>query len=345
MKLTYHQLAAAVSGAVRTWEEKDGFHACRFTEAQTDAYLVRREDFYRKALSSSGMVLRFRTDSPFLNLSVTVRSGSSRNFFGVDVLADGTYIGSIQNWEMPVFGTNYVGMEAPLGDFSRCFELPAGEKTVEVYLPWSVVCVITALELAEGASFTPVKREKKLLAFGDSITQGYDALAPRHKYITQFADWLGMEEINKAIGGEIFWPELAAMEDDLSPDLITVAYGTNDWSNRPYEDFQKDSRGFYENLRKTYPNAPILALTPVWRKDSVRGCQNYESIHQAEALIRMAVEGLPNVTVIRGWELIPQEEVLYGDLVLHPNDDGFQHYFENLRKAYNAACRNTEVTP
>jgi hypothetical protein len=334
MKLTYQQIASAVSGAVRAWEGEDGFHACRFTREQTDAYLIRREDFHRKALSASGIVIRFRTDSPSLKLSVTVRSGSSRKYFGVDLLVDGRYVDSLKNFEDPTFGAHYVGMEASLGDFFKEFDLGPGEKNVALYLPWSVECVITALELADGAAFAPVKREKKLLAFGDSITQGYDALMPHRKYITRLADYLGMEEINKAIGGEIFWPELALMAHDFQPDMITVAYGTNDWTNRPYAEFRAASRAFYENLRKTYPNAPIFALTPVWRKDSVNQSRDYESIHQAEELIRQAVEDLPNITVIRGWEMIPQEEKLYADLNLHPNDEGFNHYFNNLVKHF-----------
>ena len=334
MKLTNQQLASAVSGAVRTWEGEDGFHVCRFTREQTDAYQLRREDFHRKALSSSGIVIRFRTDSPFLNLSVTTHSGSSRKFFGLDLLVDGRYVDSLKNFEDPTLGTHYVGLEASMGSFSKEFDLGPGEKNLALYLPWSVECVITDMSLADGASFVPVKREKKLLAFGDSITQGYDALHPHNKYITRLADFLEMEEINKAIGGEIFWPELPLMADDFQPDLITVAYGTNDWTNRAYTEFQAASRAFYENLRKTYPNAPICALTPIWRKDSIHKSRDYDSIHQAEELIRQAVEGLSNVTVIRGWEFIPQEASLFADLNLHPNDEGFDHYFNNLARLF-----------
>lgn len=333
MKLSYEQLAAISSGAVRTWTDEQGFHACRFTREHTEAYLARREDFYYKALSTSGIVLRFRTDSPRLALSVNTGYGYSRRFFAVDVLADNRYIGALKNYERPIRGTKYSTLDVPLGECAGVFDLGEGTKTVEVYLPWSVDCVIQSLELDDGASLVPVKREKKLLAFGDSITQGYDALEPRNKYVTRLADRLGMEEINKAIGGEIFWPELAAMKDGLQPDLITVAYGTNDWSNRFYDDLQKASREFFETLRKTYPDATILALTPVWRKNYTQERESYESFHQVEELIRQAVKDLPGITVIRGWELIPQEEAFFGDLALHPSDEGFLHYFENLWKA------------
>ena len=333
MKLSYEQLAAITSGAVRTWEDEKGFHACRFTKEHTQVYLARRLDFELKALSTSGIVLRFMTDSPFLKLSVDTGYGYSRRYFAVDVLADNSYIGSIKNYERPNPGSRYAGLDVPLGAFSETFHLGDSEKTVEIYLPWSVECVITSLELADGASVVPVKREKTLLAFGDSITQGYDALEPRNKYVTRLADRLGMEEVNKAIGGEVFWPELAAMGDDLRPDLITVAYGTNDFDNRPYEDLQAASRAFYDNLRKTYPDSPILAVTPVWRKDHEKIKESYDGFYQVEELIRQAVKDIPNVTVIRGWELIPHEETLYGDLKLHPSDEGFRFYFENLCSA------------
>ena len=37
-----------------------------------------------------------------------------------------------------------------------------------------------------------------------------------------------------------------------------------------------------------------------------------------------------NLIYIDGWELVAHDENLYGDLRLHPNDDGFKMYFENL---------------
>ena len=348
MKLNFEQLTSITSGAVRTWEDDRGFHVCRFTEKQTEAYACRRENMHRNTRSSSGIVLGFRTDSPSLSISVNVRSCSGRAYFSLDVLADRRYVGSLKNYTLPTPGANYHAMAAPLGVFSGMFPLGQGEKTVEIYLPWSVECIITALELADGASLLPVKRGKKLLAFGDSITQGYDALEPRNKYITRLADRLGMEEINKAVGGEVFWPELAAMRDDLQPDLITVAYGTNDWTNRTCEDLQKASRKFFENLRETYPDAPILALTPLWRKDHAQDRKSYKSFHHVEKLIRRAVEDLPGVTVIRGWELIPQQENLYGDHTVHPNDEGFQCCFENLLKTaepmiYEGECNEAKL--
>lgn len=67
----------------------------------------------------------------------------------------------------------------------------------------------------------------------------------------RLADALGAEEVNKAIGGECFFPELAATKEDFQPEYITVAYGTNDWSRKLAEEFQTNCRAFcFKNLYK-----------------------------------------------------------------------------------------------
>ena len=43
-------------------------------------------------------------------------------------------------------------------------------------------------------------------------------------------------------------------------------------------------------------------------------------------------EELDNVICIDGFELVPHDEKCFGDLYLHPNEDGFKYYFENLYK-------------
>ena len=337
MKLSYEQLVSVTSGAVEFHDLEEGFCAYHFTAQQRNAYQIRSEvfndSFYAKSCGSSGITLRFRTNSPWLKLAVHIKSASSRQYFSVDVTADGKLVGSVDNFEMPAFGTNFTTMQAPMGDFAGEFSLGEGEKTVCVYLPWSVICTITALELADGASLVPVKYPKKLLAFGDSITHGYDALRPTNKYITQVAEALGMEEFNKAIGGEVFWPELAQMEDPFTPDLITVAYGTNDWRLLDYEVIKQTCESFFQNLRKTYPNVPVVAITPIWRADHSLAHKPFSLFPLISQIIRDTVDKIGNAYVVEGWELVPQDTNLYADLRLHPNDEGFVHYAKNLLAA------------
>jgi len=140
---------------------------------------------------------------------------------------------------------------------------------------------------------------------------------------------LGAEELNKAIGGEAFFPELAKLKDSFEPDYITVAYGTNDWANVEKELIIENCKGFYENLSVNYPNIKIFAITPIWRKEMYEEKPGGK-FEEIEDIIRNCTKELKNVTVVSGFDFVPQDEKYYADLRLHPNDDGFQLYAENL---------------
>lgn len=40
---------------------------------------------------------------------------------------------------------------------------------------------------------------------------------------------------------------------------------------------------------------------------------------------------LDNVSVVPGFDLVPHDENCFADLKLHPNDKGFNHYFNHLK--------------
>lgn len=322
MKLNFSQIQAMTLGAARVERQEDGIHFCRFTREQEALYKARSEDFYMKSFSTSGVRLRFGTNSRTLHLSGDVYKGCSRTYFSFDVFVNGMMVGNLDN---------FTDKNAPfsLGAFSKTFDLGEGDKEVCIYLPWSVQIALQSLNLDDGAFVRPVRPARKILCFGDSITHGYDALRPSNKYISRFADWLDAEEYNKAIGGEIFFPELAATREDFEPDLITVAYGTNDWNNCTRDEFINNCRAFYRNLRENYPKTPIYALTPIWRKD-LEETRSFGAFRDVDALIRSQVADLEHVTVIDGFSFVPQDEKYYADLFLHPNDEGFAAYFEGL---------------
>ena len=136
---------------------------------------------------------------------------------------------------------------------------------------------------------------------------------------------LDADIVSKAIGGEIYHPPLAKLRDDLDPDYITVAYGTNDFSKTDGTAFEAVCKSFFAALRENYPNAKIFALTPVWRADlDEKRC--FGDFLSVDEKITKAVAEIPGVTVIHGYEFIPHDPVYFGDLYLHPNDDGFCSY-------------------
>jgi len=329
MKLNFDQICSVCLGAVRAKEMEDGVRLYRFTEEQEEIYRQRKTAFYNKTFATAGMKLYFETDSCSLFLRVNVTPGSAREYFSIDVKVNGEIVGYLDNYSDVALPQDYTKIKLQHGEFTKRFNLGEGTKKVCIYLPWSVAVEIRELSLEENTFIKPIKPAKKLLVFGDSITQGYDALRPSRRYAARLAEALDAEEINKGIGGEIFFPALAEHRDDFEPDFITVAYGTNDWSKTKEEDFKNGCKAFFAALSKHYPKARIFALTPIWRKDYMETRVFGEFSRVAEE-IENIVSSFKNVTYTHGFEFVPQEEKFFGDLKLHPNDSGFDHFYQNL---------------
>ena len=343
MKLNLAQISAITLGAARIEEIDNDIHFYRFTKEQEELYqqrtptLKHKDDFYLKTFSTSGVQMRFRTNSQSLFLNVDVAKSTTRKYFSVEVTVNGERIGTIKNFAEEELEGNYTKWPFPLGNFSKAFDLGAGEKEVRIYLPWSVIMTLKEMSLDDGAFITPVKPNKQLLCFGDSISHGYDVLYPSNKYLTKLADLLGAEEHNKAIGGEVYFPDLAKTKEDFEPDYIIVEYGSNDWSLCSREEMTSNCGAFLANVSKTYPNAKIFASTPIWRKD-MHESKPFGDFMLLGGIIQEQAAGLENISVIQGFEFVPPDETLFADLMLHPSDKGFEYFVENLSKGIKAAA-------
>lgn len=330
MKLTFEEIKSITTGAVELRECEDGIHFERFTKEERELYRLRGETtfgaaFPQKMPATAGVRLTFRTNSQSLGLSFAAIV-SSRRYFGVAVYKDSEKICIIDNLNdyeridplerKKEFGETEYNISVPLG---------VGEGVVTIYMPWSVSIVLHELALDDGATVTPAAPHKVLLVYGDSITQGYDAVDPSRRYTSRLADALGAVEYNKAIGGEVFFPELAMARQTFTPDYISVAYGTNDWGRGlTYPEFRENCKQFFANLRKNYPDTPIIAITPIWRKDSVdeRKLGNIDLVR--DYIVELAPEY--DLKVIIGDSLVPADPALFADKRLHPNDNGLAYY-------------------
>lgn len=322
MKLTVEQIASAACGVTRAVQDGEFVRLCRFTQAQEDFYEVTNEQHYRRSLGTAGVTMEFDTDSTQLSLDIRCSMGSSRHWFVLSVFVDGQRIGEMNGkFEQPGFA-----------DAAATFALGEGSKRVKLYFPWSSCTRIRSMELDDGASFAPVVKTGKAMIFGDSITQGYDASKPELSYASQLADYLGMDCVNKAIGGEVFRPGLSELADDFQPQLITVAYGTNDWPRRTMAEMGENARRFLSNLRGHYPDAKIVVLAPVWRKISgeMRLGSSFDAI---ASTLKGLVEEMDNAEFIDCISFVPHDLTVYSPDGTHPNDAGFAHYSEGLIQA------------
>ena len=328
MKLSIDKIREITTGADRIEEQNGEVCFFRYTKAQDERYQIRNPELRHRSLSSAGIKLCFDTDSKNLFLTIATRPSGTRKFFSLDVLVNGEPIGYIDNFEGCDL-SNYIALNVPDGEFSKGFALGEGKKRVCIRLPWNKITSLKELRLDDGALVEGVRSQKRLLAFGDSITQGYDALRPSDRYVTKLADALGADEYNKAIGGDIFFPDLAVLRDSFTPDIITVAYGTNDWNCLEEGEFVANCRGFYKNLSSNYPTTKIFAIAPIWRADCEES-RKFGDFLKVSAHIKEATKDLSNVIFIDGFDFVPHDRNLYSDKYLHPNSEGFEYYFNHL---------------
>ncbi len=321
MKLNLSDIKKITFGATAITEENGVIVFKRFTEKQKECYFtLRGKSLHNKVNSTSGVRLSFITDSKALSLKYFMVYASSRVYAYFDLLVDGKLYHH--------FGTESITEE----EYFENIALPSGEKHVELYLPWSVGARLSSLELDDGAKITPVKRKRVMLSFGDSITQGYDAKYPTNTYISKLSKFLDADVYNKAIGGDTFFPELLQNGDGIVPDIVTVAYGTNDWFKLQEDEFKFNAKTFFELLSEKYSSCKIFVVTPIWRLEEEGEAPNGYSLDSVRELIKNTALSY-GATVIDGKGLVSHDVEAFEDKRLHPNDKGFDEYSENLQKS------------
>ena len=316
MILSISQLQSATHGAVRLEQTERGVRFWRMSEAQKQYYLDRGDEMHiRNSKHSAGVRLSFLTDSRSLSLSADLWPDLCGTGVGFDVCEDGVLI-------------------AHLGEENKeatdlCTPLSEGEHLVEIYFPWSKGVTLRRLCLDDGATFVPHHRKHRLLAFGDSITHGALATHPSLTYIERLAVLLDADLDNRGIGGDHFSAGVAELETVEDPDIVTVAYGTNDWSHWG-ACFDEECPNMLKTLSERYPSANIFVISPIWRGDWDRAGSMKLRLPELYGKICEYARPYPNVRVINAWNFVPHLPAFFGDGHLHPNDLGFGIYAERI---------------
>ena len=324
MRLDLNRVREICCGAVKIEEREGFFEFDRMNDIQRENQIGHGE-FLRRARSTSGVRLAMITDSEVLSFDFKfiIAVPYSAGFF--DIYVNGAMI-------------SHQGSESEdAGKVEVC--LGKGMKKVEVYFPWARRAMISNLEVDDGAAVKPLKRRLKMLAYGDSITHGTLGTYPSLTYICRLASLLDADVVSKGIGGDMFSDRIISAPDDMNPDIITVAYGSNDWGKADPQDAAKAVRRFFSLLRAAYPEAKIFAVTPVWRADHQKQTQFPFGTDGMDGFIRENAKGIYDIIFIRGWDMIPHLPEFFSDGFLHPNDLGHGIYAQNLYKEISKYLR------
>ena len=206
---------------------------------------------------------------------------------------------------------------------------------VDLYFPILEGALIKDFTV-NGAVEPAIEQKQRLLCLGDSITHGCLAFHPSRTYVNLVAESLGVEVINQGVAGCTHMPlHLDGLEDIPEPDLITIAYGTNDWNSLPtFEEIRQNIAMYYARVNAVFPGKPIKVITPIWRADmdESRPCGEFTGVR---AIITEEASVWPNMTVIDGLDMTPHDSAYYEDSYLHPNEQGFAFMAEKLLPLLN----------
>ena len=332
-ELSEDEILACLRGASRLERKDGGLLPVRFATSALAYYSAEGEARRIRALCPAGVSIEFIAGAGPLRVSAAIEiGGAARPFAFADLYVDGEPAGTI--------GSERPGRFIEGGIVIR--PSPRGSKRrLSLYLPHCRVASIVRIAVDDGGSFEPAPRRRLLLALGDSITQGMTALHPGSAYPAVAARALGMDLYDCGVGGHVF--DAASIPDRPAenPALITVAYGTNDWSRgsdgaaiRPY----------LFRLRELYPTVPVFVLSVLWRPDADRPPDGAAALprnaagltlDEYRARLAAAATSLPGVAFVPQESLLPtSSEYLFDDI--HPNDDGHILMGKNLAAFANS---------
>lgn len=305
--LSYEQICSVTVGALRTWEEEGRVCFSKLSAAQMESLLSAVPAINPSAVATTGVRLDFYTDAACVAY-VTATTG---------------------RYELEVDGllTQFVCAEA--GQPVR-YPLPQDgrEHRVTLYLPsHGEPGGLCGISLSEGASLRRPTYDRKFLFFGDSITQGWHSELDSLSFAYRVSRHFNAESVIQGIGGETYQPyNLAPMEFD--PDVIFVAYGTNDANQRgSLEEVRTNCEAYLDKLAGLFPGVLVHVITPPWRTDldSPRPWGRMELVSEVIA----AVARERSLTVLDASVMIPHDPRFFTDSV-HPSDPGFCLYADAL---------------
>ncbi|MEU6539269.1 GDSL-type esterase/lipase family protein [Streptomyces sp. NPDC047000] len=144
--------------------------------------------------------------------------------------------------------------------------LPAGPKTVEIWLPHNETTHLVALRTDAPVEPAPDHGRRVWLHHGSSISHGSDAAGPTSIWPARAALLGGVELINLGLGGSaLLDPFTARAMRDTPADLISVKIGINlvNADAMRLRAFGPAVHGFLDTLRDGHPDVPLLVVSPI----------------------------------------------------------------------------------
>jgi len=302
---------------LRVEEHPDGLIPLRLSPRQLEFYknIPYGANMLGKALSSVGMTMECVTDASAIDMRWMIRAGYPDTMLDRKTTLD-LYVDGVLTFQQPVTCPHDVWQQTLL-------PLPAGEKRICLVLPQTYQFILGELNLPQGGTIAPVpRRKRKLLFLCDSLGQGIGAACASTGYTMQ--TMLRLKEfdvLNQSVGGLRY--DAPSIDPDVpTPELILVQIGTNDWQRRKDSaDFDQAMAGYLKYLTTSFPDIPVILLTPMKRCDGITDRPEMHAEADLYNVMRAHCSLYPQIECYNGFDLMPRTGAFFADGV-HPNDAG-----------------------
>ncbi|WP_123788329.1 SGNH/GDSL hydrolase family protein [Phytoactinopolyspora halophila] len=278
------------------------------------------DDLRFRAGMQAGVRVEFDTDARIVGGRAVPVSDDAETQI-VDLVVDGRLAGSV-----PVGAS---------GDFSFG-ELPAGEKSVELWLPQFGDFRLAAVEVDAAARVWPASpsRRPRLLTYGSSITQCRTAASPTRTWPAIVARELDLDLTCLGFAGECHLdPMVGRMIRDLPADVLVACLGINVYGQGTFtkRSFLPAMLGLLSTIRDGHPGVPLIVMSPIVspERENTAGASGMSlagmRAQVGEAVQLLREDGDKDIQLLDGLDVFgPGQAHMLGDGV-HPNADGYAH--------------------
>jgi hypothetical protein len=223
----------------------------------------------------SGVRLVFRTRATAVELDTLP---TKRTYVGAPPRPDGVYdllVDGRPAGRASATGGNTVIVDMAAGTAEhrpgppgtlRFTGLPAGDKSVEIWLPHNETTELIALRTDAPVEPAPDPGRRVWLHHGSSISHGSDAASPTTIWPALAASLGGVELINLGLAGSaLLDPFTARALRDTPADLVSVKIGINlvNADLMRLRAFGPAVHGFLDTVREGHPTTPLLVVSPI----------------------------------------------------------------------------------
>ena len=321
-------------GVVSVEQVEGGWKPWRLPHTQQGLFPSPNDALLGRAQNCSGVRLRFDTSSLQIRLTVElgaeVNSVTGRDAFVFDTTIDGELIQSV-----PV---------KPDETEVAFRDLPAGEKTVEIWFPQDSPVVLRELSVDNGASCVVNEDPRPRWAtYGSSLTHCVRAHSPARTWPAILARRYGLNLIGLGYGGQCCLDSmLGFVIRELQADFITLKLGINCigaglLSARTYP---VSAIGLVRVIRDAQPDTPIVLVSPIGHPPTetapnsvgytISGMRN----DLKDVTERLVDAGDANLSYADGLDVFSLPEIdTWAEDQCHPNADGIELMAENFDRA------------